>query len=99
MFAFQSQGMSSGPWIGPSVEETMSTLRDAGRRGVFIQPVGFLCDHVEVLFDLDVEARQTAEEVGITLRRAGTAGDHPCFIEMLADRVTETVSQAGHGPL
>jgi protoporphyrin/coproporphyrin ferrochelatase len=52
-----------------------------------VAPVGFLCDHVEVLFDLDVEARQTAADVGLTLHRAGTVGDHPCFIEMLAELV------------
>src|SRR5262249_47958511 len=58
VFAFQSQGMSGGPWIGPTVEETILKLKDKGHRGVFVQPVGFLCDHVEVLYDIDIAFRE-----------------------------------------
>ncbi len=73
-------------------------IRQAAREGVremVLAPVGFLCDHVEVLFDLDVEARETAEEVGITLRRAGTVGEHPYFIQMLAELVLERTGGRG----
>ena len=51
---FQSQGMSGGPWIGPTVEETLSSFRAEGHEGVVMQPVGFLCDHVEILYDIDI---------------------------------------------
>jgi len=85
MFAFQSQGMSGGPWIGPSVEETMSTLRDAGRRGVFIQPVGFLCDHVEVLYDVDIAFRKFAGKQGMRLWRAESLNESPLLTAALAD--------------
>ena len=53
-FAFQSQGMSGGAWIGPTVEETILMLKEKGHKGVFIHPIGFLCDHVEILYDIDV---------------------------------------------
>lgn len=75
------------PWLEPDVNDV---IREQGARGVrelVVVPIGFLCDHVEVLYDLDVEARQTAADTGVTLRRAGTVGTHPRFIEMLAELV------------
>jgi ferrochelatase len=66
-----------------------------GVREIVLAPVGFLCDHVEVLFDLDVEAKETAEKVGVTLRRAGTVGEHPCFIQMLAESVMDKAGVKG----
>ncbi len=59
-FAFQSQGMSGGEWLGPTVEDTITNLRDAGHSGVFVQPIGFVCDHVEILFDIDILFREFA---------------------------------------
>jgi ferrochelatase len=85
MFAFQSQGISGGPWLGPTVEETIATLSDAGRRGVFIQPVGFLCDHVEVLYDIDIAFRKSAEERGMRLWRAESLNESPLLTAALAD--------------
>lgn len=70
VFAFQSQGMSGGPWIGPTVEETILNLKAKGHRGVFLHPVGFLCDHVEVLYDIDIAFKQFAEKEGMRLWRA-----------------------------
>jgi ferrochelatase len=70
VFAFQSQGMSGGPWIGPTVEDTILQLKTKGHRGVFIQPVGFLCDHVEVLYDIDILFKHFAEKEGMRLWRA-----------------------------
>jgi protoporphyrin/coproporphyrin ferrochelatase len=70
IFAFQSQGMSGGAWIGPTVEETILGLKAKGHRGVFLQPVGFLCDHVEVLYDIDIFFKQFAEKEGMRLWRA-----------------------------
>ena len=69
-FAFQSQGMSGGEWLRPTVEDTILELKKAGYRGVFVQPIGFLCDHVEVLYDIDIGFRQFAEKEGMRLWRA-----------------------------
>jgi ferrochelatase len=85
VFAFQSQGMSGGPWLGPTVEETIASLGDAGRRGVFIQPIGFLCDHVEVLYDVDIAFRKFAEERGMRFWRAESLNDSPLLTAALAD--------------
>jgi ferrochelatase len=68
--AFQSQGMSGGAWIGPTVEDTIRNLKAKGHRGVFLHPIGFLCDHVEVLYDIDIAFKQFAEKEGIRLWRA-----------------------------
>jgi protoporphyrin/coproporphyrin ferrochelatase len=84
-FAFQSQGMSGGPWIGPTVEETILRLKQQGRSGVFIQPVGFLCDHVEVLYDIDIAFKEFARQNGMRLWRAQSLNDSPVLTEALAD--------------
>jgi ferrochelatase len=74
-FAFQSQGMSGGTWLGPTVEATILDLKRSGHRGVFIQPIGFLCDHVEVLYDIDIVFKQFAENEGMRLWRAESLND------------------------
>ncbi len=84
-FAFQSQGMSGGAWLGPTVEESIARLRDQGHRGVFIQPIGFVCDHVEVLYDIDIGFRQFAEQRGMRLWRAESLNDSPAFCAAIAD--------------
>jgi ferrochelatase len=84
-FAFQSQGMSGGEWLGPTVEETIVSLRQAGQTGVFVQPIGFVCDHVEILFDVDILFRQFAGERGMKLYRAESLNDSPLFIRAVAD--------------
>lgn len=84
-FAFQSQGVSGGPWIGPTVEDTLRTLAEAGHRAVVMQPVGFLCDHVEILYDIDVAFRQAAQTLGMRLWRAESLNDSPLLIRALAE--------------
>jgi ferrochelatase len=74
-FAFQSQGMSGGPWLGPTVEDTILSLKSEGAKGVFIQPIGFLCDHVEVLYDIDIAFQKFAENEGLWLKRAESLND------------------------
>ena len=69
-FAFQSQGVSGGPWIGPTVEDTLKALHAEGHTGVVMQPIGFLCDHVEILYDIDIAFRDMAKEMGMQLWRA-----------------------------
>ena len=82
-FAFQSQGVSGGPWIGPTVEETFKAIRDEGHGGVVIQPVGFVCDHVEVLYDIDIAFRETARGLGLKLWRAESLNDSPRLTDAL----------------
>jgi ferrochelatase len=84
-FAFQSQGMSGGAWLGPRVEDTILRLKEKGHRGVFLQPIGFLCDHVEVLYDIDIAFRQFAEKQGMRLWRAQSLNDSSLLAEALAD--------------
>ena len=84
-FAFQSQGMSGGEWLGPTVEDTITGLKEAGQTGVFIQPIGFVCDHVEILFDIDILFREFAEARGMKLYRAESLNDSPLFIGAVAD--------------
>ena len=84
-FAFQSQGMSGGEWLGPTVEDTITRLRNAGHTGVFLQPIGFVCDHVEILFDVDILFRQFAEERGMKLYRAESLNDSALFVHAVAD--------------
>ena len=68
-FAFQSQGASGGPWLGPTVEETLDAIAAEGFRTLILQPVGFLCDHVEILYDVDIAFREYAGRLGIRLER------------------------------
>ena len=86
-FAFQSQGMSGGAWLGPTVEETIVDLKRSGHRGVFIQPIGFLCDHVEILYDIDVVFKQFAKNEGLRLWRAESLNDSPRLTAALAQIV------------
>jgi Protoheme ferro-lyase (ferrochelatase) len=86
-FAFQSQGVSGGPWIGPTVEETLKSLREEGHEGVVMQPVGFLCDHVEILYDIDIAFREMADELGMKLWRAESLNDSPMLTRALAEIV------------
>ncbi len=84
-FAFQSQGMSGGMWLGPTVESTILALKEKGHRGVFIQPIGFLCDHVEVLYDIDIGFKQFAEKEGLRLWRAESLNGSLRLTQALAD--------------
>lgn len=83
-FAFQSQGMSGGEWLGPTVEDTIPALRDAGHTAVFVQPIGFVCDHVEILYDVDILFRDVAAQHGMKLYRAESLNDSAMFIKAVA---------------
>jgi ferrochelatase len=87
-FAFQSQGMSGGAWLGPTVESMILDVKRAGHSGVFVQPIGFLCDHVEVLYDIDIVFRGFAERESVRLWRAESLNDSSLLISALADIVT-----------
>jgi ferrochelatase len=84
-FAYQSRsGSPRDQWLEPDINET---IRNLASDVAVVVPLGFLCDHVEVLYDLDIEAAQIAREMGIRIERAPTVGDHPLFIEMMASIV------------
>ena len=88
--AYQSQAHGTPrPWLRPDINEAIRQLQAEGYRDVIISPVGFLCDHVEVLYDLDVEAQHTAAACGVTYVRAQTVGMHPAFIAMLSALIAE----------
>jgi ferrochelatase len=92
--AYQSRsGAPSDPWLEPDVNALIRQQAAAGTRAIALCPLGFVCDHVEVLYDLDVEAAQTAKDVGVELVRAAAANDHPAFVEALADAVCEALSR------
>jgi ferrochelatase len=93
--AYQSRsGSPRDPWLEPDVNALIRHQATRGTRAVVLCPIGFLCDHVEVLYDLDVEAAATAREVNVALSRAETAGLHPAFISTLVDRVRDACAAA-----
>jgi ferrochelatase len=83
-FAFQSQGMSGGPWLGPTVESAMLEMKKRGHKGVVIAPVGFVCDNIEVLYDIDISFREFAREQELKLWRPESLNTSPTFVAALA---------------
>jgi ferrochelatase len=95
---YQSRsGSPRDPWLEPDVLDALDEEAKRGVRDVVLSPIGFLCDHVEVLYDLDVEAKQRASELGLRLWRAPTLGAHPAFIGELASAVTRTLQATREG--
>ena len=89
--AYQSRsGSPREPWLEPDIGAVLKRFADDGERHVVVVPIGFVADHVELLYDLDVEARRVAQERGLSLHRAAAVNDHPEFIAMLADLVRNT---------
>jgi len=90
---FQSRsGRPTDPWLEPDVCDVIEEIARNGVKNVIAQPIGFLCDHIEVLFDIGVEAQETADEYGVKLYRANTVNDDPKFVEAMANvvqRMTE----------
>jgi ferrochelatase len=93
--AYQSRsGNPTDPWLEPDIGEALRKLAAQGCRGVVVAPVGFVCDHVEVLYDLDIEAKKIAEDLKVNLVRASCPNDHPTFIRMIADVIEATLKAA-----
>jgi len=87
--AYQSRsGPPADRWLEPDILDVLKSLAGDGERHVVVVPIGFVCDHVEVLYDLDVQAAAAARALGLAWHRAGAVNDHPAFIGMLADLVT-----------
>jgi ferrochelatase len=85
--AYQSAGRTPEPWIGPDLSELIATRAAGGERGFLVVPVGFVCDHTEILFDIDVQAARAAREAGATLRRTESLNTSPTFVSALAEIV------------
>jgi ferrochelatase len=86
-FAFQSASPTGEPWLGPDILDELERLHGDGVRKVLVAPVGFVSDHLEILWDLDIEARDKAEELGLDLSRIESLNDDPAFIRALAGLV------------
>lgn len=86
--AYQSRsGNPRDPWLEPDICDVLAELGRAGDTAAVLMPIGFVCDHLEVLYDLDIKARQAAEQAGITIARAKTVGTHPTYIRMFVELI------------
>jgi ferrochelatase len=88
-FAYQSQGLTQEPWLGPSVESVLQELASQQIKEVIVAPIGFVCDHVEILYDVDILYRGVAARHGIELHRTVSLNDSPEFIDLLFSLVAE----------
>jgi protoporphyrin/coproporphyrin ferrochelatase len=91
-FAFQSESPTGEPWLGPDIADELDRLRGEGVHKVLVAPIGFVADHLEIYWDIDVEAREKAAELGLELDRMESLNDDPAFIRVLASVVTEQVA-------
>lgn len=94
-WAYQSAAMTKDPWLGPDASVIIDEIHKAGGKHVLIVPVGFVCEHVEILFDIDVEFKQQADELGMQLERITMVNDHPAMMRGLAELVRERAQEAG----
>jgi ferrochelatase len=92
--AYQSQGADGGEWVGPTLSDVLRAARDSGKRRVVVAPIGFLADHVETLFDLDVEAKGIADSFGIEFTRVPALNDAPALVRSMAGLVRRTLGGA-----
>ncbi len=90
--AFQSAGRTPEPWIGPTLDDLVRTQAAAGVRKILVVPIGFVCDHTEILFDIDVQAAAVAREAGVALRRTESLNTSPTFIALLEDLVRRAMA-------
>jgi len=92
-FAFQSQGASGGSWIGPTVEQTLDSLAAEGVKTLMLQPIGFLCDHVEILYDVDILFREYAAKLGIRLERPESLNASVPLAKAVADLARQALKR------
>ncbi len=94
---YQSRsGRPEDPWLGPDICDYLRIAHGEGLEAAVISPVGFICDHVEVLYDLDIEAADVCRELGVPMVRALAVNDHPLFLDMMADVVLRVRSRYNH---
>ena len=92
-FAFQSESLTGEPWLGPDILVELETLHSRGVRKVLAAPVGFVCDHLEILWDLDVAARERAAELGLDFARIESLNADPAFVRGLAELVRKASAE------
>src|SRR4051812_6729632 len=93
--AYQSAGATPEPWLGPDAEAVITELAKSGHKSVLLVPIGFVCDHVEILYDIDVEYQALAKRLGIQLERTASLNDDPGLVAAVAEVVRATVEQRG----
>ena len=93
MFSYQSAAETGEPWLGPPIEEVIVDLANQGYKHMLVAPIGFVCDHVEILYDIDIEAKQIAEEHGIHLERIESMNSTLLFIEAVTDAIVEKMEK------
>jgi ferrochelatase len=92
---YQSRsGPPSQPWLEPDIVDHLRALAREGARDVVVAPIGFLSDHMEVVYDLDLEAKARALELGLNMVRAATVGTHPRFVAMIRELIVERAEAA-----
>ena len=94
-FAYQSAGATPEPWLGPDAATVLTELAQAGNEAVLLVPIGFVCDHVEILYDIDVEYQALARRLGIQLERTASLNDDPGLVAAVADAVRSVVAGRG----
>jgi ferrochelatase len=92
-FAFQSQGASGGPWLGPTVEHTLESIAASGAKTVLLQPIGFLCDHVEILYDVDIFFREFAAKLNLCLERPASLNASVTLAQAIADLARQSLAR------
>jgi ferrochelatase len=93
---YQSRsGSPVQPWLGPDVCDHLRELKAKGVADVVVAPIGFVSDHMEVIYDLDVEAKKLADDLGLRMIRAGTPGTHPLFVKMIRELIVERMGKVG----
>ena len=91
---YQSNNASYGePWLEPDIADALEKVKSSGRSHVVIMPIGFVCDHMEVVLDLDIEAKEQADNLGLQLTRAATVGSHPAYVSMVRELIIERMSK------
>jgi len=91
-FAYQSAGATADPWLGPDVDDVMRDLARKGARAILIVPIGFVCDHVEILYDIDVESQALAKRLGVQLERTESLNDDHGLAAAVADVVRDAAA-------
>jgi len=95
LFAYQSAGATPEPWLGPDVREVMRDLARRGSNAILLVPIGFVCDHVEILYDIDIECQALARRLGVQLERTESLNDDPGLAAAVAEVVRATASAKG----
>ena len=85
-------GRPSDPWLEPDIAGVIRDLAGQGVKDVVVAPIGFVCDHVEVLYDLDIETKKLAQDLGLNFSRASCPNDQPVFIRMMADVIDKAIA-------